>query len=298
VSILRPRHSQANKDPLQSPMRCRREPLISLVLVVLLLGLAVRPCPLHSEGLVSVSSPCMAITGTSLSIDDGLAGEVTISLLIEGLLSTLECPVRFSLVTFSSAPDLLMSGFEFRPLGLESWPVVDTPLGLAIDRIFSFPYAYVNGTMNYDYWDADLPQYEMYRPDLFWTTTSSEGNWLGAVFLSNLTSPVTIGEYLWLDGIQVCLSSDQPSVCTPSQLLLWAEFSWDLTAWSVQTAVWDSLNKANVIGNTTVLLSASTPFSQLGLGLIASGLVIPLCAGGLYFRKRATRVQLKNHKAS
>ncbi|MDF1538657.1 MAG: hypothetical protein P1Q69_07125 [Candidatus Thorarchaeota archaeon] len=268
-------------------MQIRVGTLVPILIVLLLIGLAGFPhtIQMRRDTLLSSSGVTETRAISNLAATDG----VNFSIVIDGFLTTVVCPIRIGLQIFASTPNLLMSGFEFYPIMIESGVIVESPVGLAVDKIFSYPYAYVNGTMNYDYWTDDIPEYEMYRPDMFWTSVGSQGNWLGAVFLDNLTKPLTIGEYLWLDGIKIYLSNGVQSVCNPSSLLLWTEFCWNLTSWTAQTTIWDSLQTTEILGNTTAILEAGISLNPLGYVLIASIFGIPICVVMLHFRSRLTK---------
>ena len=270
----------------------RRFEKASLISFVLVLAFIEPVFASFSSVLVSgcpISQPCYDSFFVPLSLENTTAASTRFLLQINGVLAVIECPVQISLVTFADSSEVLNVGFYFLPLTIVANPICDAPVGLAIDKIFSYPYSYINDTRQSDWWAKGTPEYEMHRPDEFWTPTAGEGLWIGEARLDNLTSPVTIGEYLWLDGIQVCLSSGQHSSCTPSYLLLWTEFRWNLTTWSVQTTIWDSLYKAEVLGNITLTLEASIPFGFLGYGLISSSLAIPLCVSIYYLWKRKAK---------
>jgi hypothetical protein len=274
--------------------------LLAVLIILVFIELAIVPLLSVSESDCSIGQPNYDSATVLSSLEDTTVAATSFSLQIGGLLTVIECPVRISLMTFAGSPELLFVGFDFLPLTIVANPIVDAPVGLAIERIFSYPYSYINGTRQSDWWVTGIPQYEMYRPYKFWTPTGGEGSSVGEAWLDDLPSPVTIGEYLWLDGIHVCLSSGQNSSCTPSRLLLWTEFRWNLTAWSVQTTIWDSLYKAEVLGDTAVSLEASIPVGFLGYGLIASSLVIAFCVSIYYLWKRKTKGQSKeaaDHKS-
>ena len=132
-------------------------------------------------------------------------------------------------------------------------------LGVGVDWYSYYPYFYNSSGKVYDYWEAGHFEEAGNREWPFWTTTSGEGSDLGDVKPSQLDNGSRYGEYLWLHNIRLYFQDNATVLCSPNDLLLWAEFQWTGANWTISSQIWGSLSKQTIIGFQAANLTVVYP---------------------------------------
>jgi hypothetical protein len=181
--------------------------------------------------------------------------------------------------------DLLgyMIGYTFDYIAAFNPLLAPGLLGIGVDWFLYYPYFYNSSGKVYDFWERGQFEEAGRREWPFWGTTGGEGGYLGDVRPSELDNGSRWGQYIWLHDIRLYFQGNVSVLCSPNSLLLWAEFQWNGTSWTVASQIWGSLSKQTDIGSRNATLSVAYPLDPVKTTII---IAVPSLVALIAYRKR------------
>lgn len=194
----------------------------------------------------------------------------------------------------TGAVDLYLTGYKFDYIAASDPLLAPGLLGIGFDWYACYWYSYNSSGKVYDEWEDGNPAYSSNGKGQFWTTTGSDEIDMGSAFPAAMQGAVRFGEYLWLHDIRLYFQGNVSVLCSPDSLLLWADFQWNTTNWTVSSQIWDSLNKQTVLGSRNATLSVGYPVDPAKTTII---IAVPSILAVMAYWKRDT-LRARVHRKS
>ena len=191
--------------------------------------------------------------------------------------------------------DMYMTGYTFDYLVASNPPLAPGLLGIGFDWYGCYWYSYNSSGKVFDEWEDGNPSWSGYRKWPSWTATRSEGMYSESVLPDVMQGAVRFGEYLWIHDIHLYFQNNVSVLCSPDSLLLWADFQWNGTSWTVTSQIWDSLSKQTDIGLRNASLSVAYPLDPVKTIIIVA--VPSLVALVAYWKRDALRARMHRKRS-
>jgi hypothetical protein len=190
--------------------------------------------------------------------------------------------------------DQYMTGYTLDPIVASNPLLAPGLLGIGFDWYGCYWYVYNSSGRVHDEWEDGHPSWSGYRKFAWWTTTGGEGIYSGSALPDEMQTGVRFGEYLWLHDIHLYFQNNVSVLCSPDSLLLWADFQWNGTSWTISSQIWDSLSKQTDIGFRNTTLSVAYPLDPAKTLVV---IAVPSLVALIAYRKRDT-LRARFHRKS
>jgi hypothetical protein len=211
-----------------------------------------------------------------LKVKDSVLGEMWI-----------DAPITMDVIEhhdpYTGELDMYMTGFRFDWITAFNPLLAPGLLGIGIDTYNCYWYSYNSTGKVHDEWEEGHPSWIGYRKRPFWTTTAGEGYYDESALPGAMQGPVRFGEYLLLHNIRLYFQGNVSVLCSPDSLLLWADFQWNGTNWTISSQIWDSLSKQTVLGSRNATLSVVYPLDPVKTIVV---IAVPSIVALIAYRKR------------
>ena len=296
--------SKKTSGIVNTPFLGKKMCWVSLVTIVLILAVFSLQCAVPEslnpgDGITTSSLTPERSYGTAsllplptfdfhLYFKDSLLGETWI-----------DAPITMNVVEhhdpYTGELDMYMTGFMF------DWTTAFNPflapglLGIGIDMYGCYWYSYNSTGKVRDEWKDGSPSWIGFRKWPFWATRGGEGTYAESALPDAMQGAVRFGEYLWLNNIRLYFQNNVTVECSPNSLLLWADFQWNGTNWTVTSQIWDSLSKQTDLGSRNATLSVAYPLDPAKTIII---IAVPSLVALIAYRKRdALRARMHRRRS-